>query len=85
MRLRLAAALILAMVAACLFASAQTVSVKSSAVESTLPVRVRWIVDIKKKLGYENFDRAEAEHSPWKSQQGIAYKGQGAYGLADRR
>lgn len=54
---------------------AHNFSVLCSAQEATqinLPVHVRWIVDLKEKLGYENFERARS-NKPWKRQQGIAF------------
>lgn len=37
------------------------------------PVHVRWIVNLKKALGYENFERVHAGKKAWKQQQGIKF------------
>jgi hypothetical protein len=36
-------------------------------------VHVRWIVNLKKAFGYENFKRAQAGNKTWKQQQGITF------------
>src|SRR5215469_9317670 len=74
MRLRPGPLLILLLAGISLITSAQ-VTTSSSSAESTLPVRVRWILDIKKKLGYESFDRVKSDENSWKTQQGIAFLG----------
>ena len=75
MRLRSGALLILLLAVIGPITSAQVTTSSSSSTESTLPVRVRWILDIKKKLGYDTFDRIKSEEISWKTQQGIAFLG----------
>src|SRR5215469_7790285 len=45
----------------------------TTGVQSPPAVHVRWIVDVSKKLGYENFDGRVSDNSSWKSQQGIVF------------
>ena len=52
-------------------AVAQTPSGVNSHIESPPPVRVRWIVDLKKTLGYQDFSNP-GNHS-WNPPQGIAF------------
>ena len=57
-----------------LSATAQTQSTfDRSGIESPPPVHVRWIVDLKKTLGYQDFSRSVSSSEAWKSQQGIAF------------
>ncbi|HEY6970237.1 MAG TPA: hypothetical protein VJA94_13605 [Candidatus Angelobacter sp.] len=48
-------------------------SANSPGTDSPPPVRVRWIVDLKKTLGYQDFSRPVSSSEAWKSQQGIAF------------
>lgn len=70
---RLGSLLFLGALAICSLATAQTTSASDSGTDSLLPVRVRWILDIKKKFGYEGFDRSQSERNAWRSQQGITF------------
>lgn len=50
-------------------------AIVASALENTqidMAVHVRWVLDLKKKLGYESFDRARS-NKPWEGQQGIVF------------
>ena len=40
--------------------------------ETGLPAHLRWILDLKKKHGYEDFQRVKSD-KPWKHQQGIVF------------
>lgn len=75
MRLRSGALLILLLAGVTPITSAQVTAGSSSSPGFTRPVRVRWILDIKKKLGYDAFDRIQSQDNSWKSQQGIAFLG----------
>lgn len=65
--------LVLEVLAICSLGSAQTITTSGTGADSLPPARVRWITDIRKKFGFEGFDRGQSEHNAWKSQQGIAF------------
>ena len=44
-----------------------------SGVQEPPPVHVRWIVDLKKNLQFQDFSRLVATRESWKSQQGISF------------
>src|SRR5215469_6038699 len=71
--LRTGLLLFLETLAICWLAPAQTVTTSDPGADSLPPIRVRWIIDIRKKFSYESFDGAQSEHNAWKSQQGIAF------------